>query len=60
MKGFRTVIINVLIVMITAGLQHLAGINWIELVGPTLAAVIVAAVNIALRAVTTTAIGKAQ
>lgn len=57
-KGWRTVAVNVGIAAGTAGLHALAGVNWIELVGPTWSMLIVAAINIALRAVTTSPIGK--
>lgn len=58
MKGWRTIAVNVGIAAATGGLQAAANINWIETVGPTWAMGIVAAINIGLRAITTSPIGK--
>lgn len=60
MKGMRTVAVNVGIAALTAALQELAGVNWVEAVGPVWAMAVVAAINIGMRAITTTAIGKSS
>ena len=60
MKGFRTIIINVLIAMLGAALPILANVDWTEFVSPTIALVIVAAINVGLRIITTTPIGQSE
>lgn len=57
MKGWRTLIVNGAFVVVTAALTYLAGINWVAEVGDTAAVVIVAAVNIGLRMLTTGPVG---
>lgn len=56
LKGWKTVIFNAGIVALTAGLQELAGVNWVEYVGEVWAMGVVAGINLALRWVTTTPI----
>ncbi len=58
MKGWRTIAVNVGLAAATGGLQAAANINWIDAVGPTWAMVAVAAINIGLRAITTSPVGK--
>lgn len=58
MKGWRTIAVNVGLAAATGGLQAAANINWIDVVGPTWAMGIIAAVNIGLRAITTSPVGK--
>ena len=60
LKGLRTVLINAGMAALEAGLVYMQGVGWIEMVGPTYAMLIIAVVNIALRWVTDTAIGKAE
>jgi hypothetical protein len=58
MKGFKTLILNGLVVALGALLPWAAGIDWTAYVSPNTAALIVGAANILLRVVTTTPIGK--
>lgn len=60
MIGFRTVIWNLALVMLGAGLPYLAGIDWTQYVSPAVAAIIVAAVNILLRLMTSTPVFKGK
>lgn len=57
-KGLRTLIINGAIVVGTAALTYLAGVDWSQHVSPTIAMIIVGAVNIGLRFVTNTPVGQ--
>ena len=57
MKGFRTLAINAAIIALGALLPWAAGIDWTQYVSPSLAVVIVGAINIGLRLVTTTPVG---
>lgn len=59
MKGFKTLAINGLVVVATAGLGWAAGIDWSQHVSPTLAVVIVGVANFGLRFLTDTKVGKA-
>jgi hypothetical protein len=58
LKGWRTVAINVGIAAGTAALPVLAGVDWTALVGPKAAVAIVVAINLGLRAITTSPVGK--
>ena len=58
MKGWRTIAVNVGLAAATGGLQAAANINWIDAVGTTWAMIAVAAINIGLRAITTSPVGK--
>jgi hypothetical protein len=58
MKGFRTLILNGAVVVGTAALTWLAGVDWTQYVSPTTALVIVGASNIGLRLITTSPVGK--
>lgn len=57
-KGWRTVAVSVGLVAGTAALEELAKIDWVNMVGPIGAMAIVAGINIGLRAITTSPIGK--
>lgn len=57
MKGYRTLIFNGLGVIGVAALTWASGVNWADYVSPTVAMVIVGAVNVGLRLVTNTPIG---
>ena len=57
MKGWKTLLVNALIVIIGAILPWAAGIDWTQYVDPKTAALIVGAVNIGLRFWTTTPVG---
>lgn len=58
MKGWRTILINGGIVAATAALNYLAGVNWVAEVGDTFAVIIVSAINIGLRLITTGPVGQ--
>lgn len=58
LKGWRTVAVNVGIAAGTAALPVLAGVDWVSLVGAKAAIVIVAGVNLGLRMITTSPVGK--
>lgn len=61
LKGWRTVAINVGLPAVILALQNLAGVDFGSLgVGVFTAVLIHSVINIALRAVTDTAIGKAK
>lgn len=57
MTGYKTLIWNALLVALGAVVPYLASVQWTDYVNPTAAVVIVAVINVALRMVTTTAIG---
>lgn len=54
MTGYKTLLWNLMLVVVGAVVPYLAGVNWADYVSPTVAAIIVAVVNVALRYVTTT------
>lgn len=60
MKGYKTIIFNALIVGLTAMLQFAVDVNWKDIVSPEMALIIVSILNIGLRFVTTTPIGKKE
>lgn len=60
MKGYKTIIFNALIVGFTAMLQFAVDINWKDIVSPEMALIIVSILNIGLRFITTTPIGKKE
>lgn len=57
MKGYRTLIFNGLGVIGVAVLTWASSVNWADYVSPTVAMVIVGAVNVGLRLVTNTEVG---
>lgn len=57
-KGWRTVGFGLALAVLPNALTYLAGVDWTKVVGPNAAAAIAGAVVIALRAITTTPIGK--
>ena len=57
LKGYRTLIINGLTVVVTALLTWVLGVDWVQHVSPTVALIIVAGANIGLRMVTTGPVG---
>jgi len=59
-KGYKTLIFNGAVVVGSAGLAWVAGVNWTEYVSPTTALLITSAANIGLRFLTSTPIGKAE
>lgn len=60
MKGYKTIIFNALIVGLTAMLQFAVDVNWKDIVSPEMALIIVSILNIGLRFITTTPIGKKE
>ena len=52
LTGWKTVLFNIGVAISIPALNVLVGVNWVDLVGPTYAVAVVAAVNIALRYVT--------
>lgn len=60
MTGYKTLIWNAVLVMLGAVLPYLEGVEWTQYVSPSVAVIVVAVVNVALRLVTTTPIGKAK
>ena len=60
MTGYKTLIWNAVLVMLGAVLPYLAGVEWTQYVSPSVAVIVVAVVNVALRLVTIAPIGKAK
>lgn len=60
MKGYRTIIVNGLLAICPVALDYLAGVDWTQYMSPQTALVFVGIVNIALRAITTTPMGKKE
>ena len=58
LKGFRTIAVGFLIAAVPSGLQYLGGIDWTQYVSPQVAPLIVGAIMILLRAVSTGPIGR--
>lgn len=52
--GWKTLLFNGGVVALTALLQWMAGIDWVAMVGPEWAVIVVAGVNFVLRFFTTT------
>ena len=57
-KGWRTIAINVAIAGGTAALTYLAGVNWVDMVGPTWSVIIITGINLGMRFVTDTKVGE--
>lgn len=60
MKGFRTVLYGLALVIIPPALTYLAGIDWTQYVSPNIAIAITGAITLGLRILTTTPIGKSN
>lgn len=60
MKGWKTLAFNGAIVIGSAGLSWVAGVNWSEYVSPTTALLLTSVANIGLRMMTNTPVGKAD
>lgn len=60
LKGYRTVLFNGGIAFMTVVLQWLAGYDWVSVVGPEAAIVVVGMVNVFLRFVTDTSVFKSK
>jgi len=60
MKGFRTILFNLLGVVAVPGLTYLVGLDWTQYVSPTIALIIVGGINIGLRYVTNSPVFKKE
>lgn len=60
MKGFKTIIFNLLLALLAVILPALSDFNWEAFVSPSLALGIAAAINIALRFITNTGVGQKE
>lgn len=60
MKGWKTLVFNGAVIIVPVLLQYLASVNWADYVSPTIALYIVTVVNMMLRAITTTPIGRKE
>ena len=58
MVGYRTLLVNFVGIVLPAVLSWMAGVDWSSIVSPSTAAIIVSLVNIGMRFVTTTPVGK--
>jgi hypothetical protein len=58
MKGYRTLAVNGAIVTGTALLSWAGGVDWGQYVSPTTAFFLMGAINIGLRVITTTPVGR--
>lgn len=58
MTGYRTVVFNLLVIVLVGGLHALVGTDLTGIFGPTWSVVIIAGANFILRLVTTTAVGQ--
>jgi len=58
LTGWKTLILNGAVIVVTALLQWMAGIDWVQYVGPEWAVILVAAVNFVNRFWTSTPWGK--
>lgn len=54
LKGYRTILLGLVMAIAPSALTYLAGVDWTALVGPNLAMFIVGAVTITMRMITTT------
>jgi hypothetical protein len=60
MKGFRTVAIGLAIAIGPAAITYLLGLDWTSLIGPNAALFVVGLLQIGMRMITTTPVGKAN
>lgn len=60
LKGYRTILIGLVIAVAPAALTYLAGVDWTALVGPNGAMFIVGAITITMRMITTTPPGASK
>jgi hypothetical protein len=58
MKGYRTILVNIGVIVGTGILQNLSTIDWSQYVSPTTAIMILGFVNMGLRFITTSPVGK--
>lgn len=57
MKGFRTLAFNAALVGGTAVLTWASGVDWTQYVSPSVAVIVIAGINVALRLITTSPVG---
>ena len=60
LKGWRTIAVNASLAGAEAALIYLNGVGWVEQVGPTWSVMVVALINMGLRTVTDTPLGKSS
>ncbi len=60
MKGWKTLVFNAAVAVAGGLLPFLASVDWTEYVSPNVAILIVTAVNLGLRVITTTPVGSAK
>jgi hypothetical protein len=60
LTGFKTVFFNAFVVGLIAILTNLSSVDWTQYVSPTVAMLVMAVVNIALRLATSTTIFKGK
>ena len=58
MKGYRTLALNGALVVGTAALTWIVGVDWTSYVSPSTALILTGAANLALRLVTSTPVGQ--
>lgn len=54
LKGYKTILIGLLLAVGTPALDYLAGVNWAEMVGPTGAVIVSGVIMVAMRFLTNT------
>ena len=59
LKGWRTLGFNLLLIVIPPALTYLASVNWTDYLNPNIAPMVVGAIGLVLRVVTTTPVTKA-
>ena len=57
-KGWRTIAVNAIVVGGIGSLEFLAGMDWTSVADPSIAIIIVSIVNLGLRLITTSPVGK--
>lgn len=60
LKGFKTLIVGLLLAIVPVALQYLAGIDWAQYVGPQTAFFISGAIMMVMRFFTTTPVAQAK
>lgn len=60
MKGYRTLALNGLLVVGTAALTWIVGVDWTSYVSPSTALIVTGAANLLLRLVTSTPVGASR
>ena len=60
LKGYRTYIVGLLMVVAPPALTYLVGLDWTKLVGPNAAVIVAGLLTIGLRSITTTPPGQSS